>query len=175
MYKWYVLNTMAGKESKARRDLLQRVESRNLQRFFRQVIVPTEMVTETKDNHKVEKEQRVVPGYMLVEMEMNGDTWDLVKGTPNISGFTGGQENQEPPALSKIEVNRLLGINMHQRTQKTVNAFEVGQEIKIIDGPMTDFSGTISEVDEAQRKLKILVAIFGRETPVEVSYDQVRA
>jgi transcriptional antiterminator NusG len=175
MFRWYALNAMSGKENKARRDLLQRAESLNLARKIRRVEIPAETVYSSKDGVRQEKLMRTLPGYMLVEMELDADTWDLVRGTPNLN-FINASEHQEPVALSLFEVENLLGKTNGtgaRASRVASSGYESGQEVKIISGPMTDWNGTVTEVDESTRRLKILVSIFGRETPVEVAYEQV--
>jgi transcription termination/antitermination protein NusG len=138
----------------------------------RRVVVPTETVQEMKDNQKVTVEKRTMPGYVLVNMDLNEDSWAVVKGTPGVTGFVGA--SNEPIPLTQMEVDRLL-----HRSDVAVRApsraqFSIGESVKVISGPLSDFSGEISEINEDASKLKVLVSIFGRETPVEVGYDQVK-
>jgi transcription termination/antitermination protein NusG len=171
MFRWYVINTYSGHENKVKQNLEHRVVSLNQQRAVRQVVVPTETVQEMKDNQKVSVEKRTMPGYVLVNMDLNEDSWSLVKGTPGVTGFVGA--SNEPIPLTQTEVNRLLhreeAVRVPSRAQ-----FSIGESVKVISGPLSDFSGEISEINEDAGKLKVLVSIFGRETPVEVGYDQVK-
>ncbi len=171
MFRWYVVNTYSGHENKVKHNLEHRVVSLGQQRAVRQIVVPTESVSEMKENQKVTVERRTMPGYVLVNMDLTEDSWQLVKGTPGVTGFVGAA--QEPVPLTQAEVDRLL----HQETAERPRSraqFAIGESVKVIAGPLSDFSGEIAEVNEDGQKLKVLVSIFGRETPVEVGFDQVK-
>jgi transcriptional antiterminator NusG len=167
MFRWYVVNTYSGHENKVKQNLEHRIVSLNQQRAVRQVVVPTESVAEMKDNQKVTVEKRTMPGYV----ELNEDSWGLVKGTPGVTGFVGA--SNEPVPLTQMEVDRLLHKEVAVR-ERTRAQFSIGESVKVISGPLSDFSGEISEINEDAGKLKVLVSIFGRETPVEVGFDQVK-
>jgi transcriptional antiterminator NusG len=171
MFRWYVVNTYSGHENKVKHNLEHRIVSLGQQQAVRQIVVPTESVSEMKDNQKITVEKRTMPGYVLVNMDLNEDSWSLVKGTPGVTGFVGA--SNEPVPLTQDEVNRLLhrevAVARPTRTQ-----FTIGESVKVISGPLSDFSGEISEVNEDAQRLKVLVSIFGRETPVEVGFDQVK-
>src|SRR3979411_1090331 len=169
MFRWYVVNTYSGHENKVKHNLEHRVVSLGQQRAVRQIVVPTESVSEMKDNQKVTVERRTMPGYVLVNMDLNEDSWQLVKGTPGVTGFVGA--SNEPVALTAAEVDRLLHREVAQ-TVATKAQFSIGESVKVISGPLSDFSGEISEINQDAQKLKVLVSIFGRETPVEVGFDQ---
>ena len=171
MFRWYVVNTYSGHENKVKQNLEHRVVSLNQKRNVRQVVVPTESVSEMKDNQKVTVEKRTMPGYVLVNMELNEDSWGLVKGTPGVTGFVGA--SNEPVPLTQGEVDRLLHREVAVRERKKAT-FAIGETVKVISGPLSDFSGEISEMNEDASRLKVLVSIFGRETPVEVGFDQVK-
>jgi transcriptional antiterminator NusG len=171
MYRWYVINTYSGHEKKVKQNLEHRVQSLNQQRAVRQVVVPTETVQEMKDNQKVSVEKRTMPGYVLVNMDLTDESWTLVKGTPGVTGFVGASD--QPIPLTQAEVDRLLHREVAVRTPSRAQ-FAIGESVKVISGPLSDFSGEISEINEDAGKLKVLVSIFGRETPVEVGYDQVK-
>ncbi|HEX4033789.1 MAG TPA: transcription termination/antitermination protein NusG, partial [Solirubrobacteraceae bacterium] len=147
------------------------VVSLGQQRAVRQVVVPTEAVSEMKDNQKITIEKRTMPGYVLVNMELDEDSWSLVKGTPGVTGFVGA--SNEPVPLTQMEVDRLLKKEVAVR-ERTRASFAIGESVKVISGPLSDFSGEISEINEDAARLKVLVSIFGRETPVEVGFDQVK-
>ena len=172
MYRWYVVNTYSGHEKKVKQNLEHRVVSLNQKRSVRQVVVPTETVTEMKDNQKVPVEKRTMPGYVLVNMELTDDSWQLVKGSPGITGFVGA--SNEPVPLTQPEVNRLLHKSETAEKVSSKAQFSIGESVKVISGPLSDFSGEISEMNQDAQKLKVLVSIFGRETPVEVGFDQVK-
>jgi transcriptional antiterminator NusG len=171
MFRWYVVNTYSGHENKVKQNLEHRVQSLNQKRFVRQVVVPTETVSEMKDNQKVSVEKRTMPGYVLVNMELNDDSWGLVKNTPGVTGFVGA--SNEPVPLTQTEVDRLLHREVAQKVA-TKAQFSIGEQVKVVSGPLSDFSGEISEINQDAAKLKVLVSIFGRETPVEVGFDQVK-
>jgi transcriptional antiterminator NusG len=190
MFRWYVINTYSGHENKVKHNLEHRVETMGQGRRVRQVVVPTEEVSEIKDGKKVNVEKRTMPGYVLVQMEMTDDAWGLVKNTPGVTGFVGARN--KPLPLSPSEVDNLLqtevpaeaqaapagapvsGGPAAQGREKPRAQFEIGETVKVISGPLSDFSGEIAEINDDAAKLKVLVSIFGRETPVEVGYDQVK-
>ena len=171
MFRWYVINTYSGHENKVKHNIEHRVSTMEQQSNIRQVVVPTEQVSEMKNGQKVQTERRTMPGYVLVNMEMNDDTWTLVKNTPGVTGFVGSRD--KPLPLSKPEVDRLMHRETAERP-RTRAQFSIGESVKVISGPLSDFSGEIAEINEDAAKLKVLVSIFGRETPVEVGYDQVK-
>ena len=171
MFRWYAVNTYSGHENKVKQNLEHRVVSLGQERNVRQIVIPTEQVSEMKDGQKVQTERRTMPGYVLVNMELNDDTWSLVKNTPGVTGFVGSRD--KPVPLSKPEIDRLLHRETAERP-RTRAQFQVGEQVKVISGPLSDFSGEIAEINEDAAKLKVLVSIFGRETPVEVGYDQVK-
>ena len=171
MFRWYVVNTYSGHENKVKHNLEHRIVSLGQQRAVRAVVVPTEAVSEMKDNQKVTVEKRTMPGYVLVHMELNDDSWGVVKGTPGVTGFVGA--SNEPVPLTQPEVDRLLHREVAQKVA-TKAQFSIGESVKVINGPLSDFSGEISEINQDASKLKVLVSIFGRETPVEVGFDQVK-
>jgi transcriptional antiterminator NusG len=172
MFRWYVVNTYSGHENKVKHNLEHRVVSLHQQRAVRQIVVPTESVSEMKDNQKVTVEKRTMPGYVLVQMDLNEDSWSLVKGTPGVTGFVGA--SNEPVPLTQAEVDRLLHTEPIEERRRSRAQFSIGEAVKVVSGPLSDFSGEISEVNEDAQKLKVLVSIFGRETPVEVGFDQVK-
>jgi transcription termination/antitermination protein NusG len=173
MFRWYVVNTYSGHENKVKQNLEHRIVSLGQQRAIRQVVVPTEQVSEMKDNQKVTVEKRTMPGYVLVNMDLNDDSWTLVKGTPGVTGFVGAQASNEPVPLTQSEVDRLLHKEV-ATAPRTRAQFQIGESVKVVSGPLSDFSGEISEINDDAGKLKVLVSIFGRETPVEVGFDQVK-
>ena len=186
MFRWYVINTYSGHENKVKHNLEHRVQTMSQARRVRQVVVPTEQVQEIKDGRKVNVEKRTMPGYVLVQMEMTDDAWGLVKNTPGVTGFVGSRN--KPLPLSQSEVDNLLHTETPGQAaaagapadgdgaqrQKPRAQYEIGETVKVIAGPLSDFSGEIAEINDDAAKLKVLVSIFGRETPVEVGYDQVK-
>ena len=171
MFRWYVINTYSGHENKVKHNLEHRVQTMSQTRRVRQVVVPTEQVQEIKDGRKVNVEKRTMPGYVLVQMEMTDDAWGLVKNTPGVTGFVGA--SNEPIPLTQAEVDRLLHREVAVRAPSRAQ-FAIGESVKVISGPLSDFTGEIAEINEDAARLKVLVSIFGRETPVEVGYDQVK-
>ena len=141
------------------------------ERSVRRIVIPTEQIQEMKDGQRVQIERRTMPGYVLVNMDLNEDSWGLVKGTPGVTGFVGAQN--KPVPLNQVEIDRLLNREVAERP-RTRAQFGVGETVKVVSGPLSDFSGEISEINEDAMKLKVLVSIFGRETPVEVGFDQVK-
>jgi transcription termination/antitermination protein NusG len=171
MFRWYAVNTYSGHENKVKQNLEHRVVSLGQQGNVRQVVIPTEQIQELKDGQKIQKEQRTMPGYLLVNMNLTDDSWGLVKNTPGVTGFVGAQN--KPVPLNQPEVDRLLNRETAERPRARAQ-FSIGESVKVVSGPLSDFSGEISEINEDAAKLKVLVSIFGRETPVEVGFDQVK-
>jgi transcriptional antiterminator NusG len=173
MFQWYVVNTYSGHENKVKQNLEHRIQSMGAQRRFRRVIVPTETVIETKDGQKVQIEKRVLPGYVLVNADLDDEAWTVVKNTPGVTGFVGA--GNKPVPLSKPEVDRILhtGAGDAGRPRAEVE-FQLGESVKVTSGPLSDFDGEIIEVNPEQQKLKVLVDIFERQVPVELAFDQVK-
>jgi transcription termination/antitermination protein NusG len=171
VHRWYVINTYSGHENKVKMNLERRVASLGQRTAVREVIVPTEHIVETKDGQKVPTEKRVLPGYVLVHMEMTDDTWQLVKNTPGVTGFVGSAS--KPMPLSQGEIDRLLKTSTDAKPRVRAD-FTVGESVKVIGGPLSDFTGEIAEINAEAGRLKVLVSIFGRETPAELSFDQVK-
>ena len=172
MFQWYVINTYSGHENKVKANLEHRIVSMSQQSRFRRVVVPTEQVVETKDGQKVQTEKRVLPGYVLVNMDMTDEAWTVVKGTPGVTGFVGA--GAKPVPLSKTEVDRILHTQTTMERPRALAEFELGESVKVTSGPLSDFDGEIVDVDQDQQKLKVLVNIFERQVPVELSFDQVK-
>jgi transcriptional antiterminator NusG len=171
MFRWYAVNTYSGHEKKVKQNLEHRTTSLGQQRNVRQIVIPTEQVSEMKDGQKIQVERRTMPGYVLVNMDLNEDSWGLVKNTPGVTGFVGSA--QKPVPLNQAEIDRLLNRETAERP-RTRAQFSIGESVKVVSGPLSDFSGEISEINDDAAKLKVLVSIFGRETPVEVGFDQVK-
>jgi transcriptional antiterminator NusG len=174
MFHWYVINTYSGHENKVKANLEHRIESMNQLQRFRRVVVPTEQVIETKDGQKVQTEKRVLPGYVLVNMDLNDEAWIVVKGTPGVTGFVGA--GAKPVPLSQSEVERILhtGAAPGAPAPKAQVEFTLGEAVKVTSGPLSDFDGEIVDVNADQQKLKVLVDIFERQVPVELGFDQVK-
>ena len=173
MFRWYAINTYSGHENKVKTNLEHRIVSMNQAPRFRRVVVPTEQVIETKDGQKVQAEKRILPGYVLVNMDLDDDAWILVKNTPGVTGFVGS--GAKPVPLSQGEVDRILrtGTATGERPRAQVE-FSLGESVKVTSGPLSDFDGEIVDVNPDQQKLKVLVDIFERQVPVELTFDQVK-
>ena len=173
MFRWYVINTYSGHENKVKANLEHRIVSMNQQPRFRRVVVPTEQVIETKDGQKVQAEKRVLPGYVLVNMDLDDDAWSVVKNTPGVTGFVGAAGKPIPP--SQPEVDRILrtGVATAERARAQVE-YALGESVKVTSGPLSDFDGEIVDVQPDAQKLKVLVDIFERQVPVELGFDQVK-
>ncbi len=173
MFRWYVINTYSGHEKKVKANLEHRIDSMGQRQRFRRVVVPTEHVIETKEGQKVQIEKRILPGYVLVNMNLDDDSWGVVKNTPGVTGFAGPAG--KPVPLQQGDVDRLLqtGTATAERARSTVE-FTLGESVKVTSGPLSDFDGEIVEVNPEQQKLKVLVDIFERQVPVELAFDQVK-
>ena len=175
MFQWYVINTYSGHENKVKANLEHRIVSMNQSPRFRRVIVPTEQVVETKDGQKVQTEKRVLPGYVLVNMDLNDEAWTVVKNTPGVTGFVGA--GAKPSPLSQAEVDRILhagGGPGGAAAPRAQVEFSLGESVKVTSGPLSDFDGEIVDVNADAQKLKVLVDIFERQVPVELGFDQVK-
>ena len=171
--KWYVLHTYSGYENKVKKNLESRIETMGLENNVFGIEIPTETVTEIKEGgRRVESEKKVFPGYVLVRMELDDRSWAAVRNTPGVTGFVGSQGNPEP--LTRDEFNKIMKRSSTAAPKKSVSSsLEVGQAVKVVSGPLAEFDGTISEVMPDAGKVKVMVSIFGRETPVELSFGQV--
>jgi len=170
MKRWFVIHTYSGYENKVRTNLEHRIASMDMENKIFQVVIPTEDVMEIKAGKKVVSQKKVFPGYILVQMELDDDSWYVVRNTPGVTGFVGS--NAKPAALSEEEVDKILH-RVAAGKPKPTTEFSEGQTVKVINGPLADFTGTISELNMDQSKMKVLVSIFGRETPVELAFSQV--
>lgn len=175
--KWYVVHTYSGYENKVKQTLETRIEMYGLEDSIVDIQIPTETVTEIKEGgRRVESEKKVLPSYVLVRMEMNDRNWAVVRNTPGVTGFV-GPESSTPSPLTRTEFNKIMHRNDASAgvavPKKTSTSLEVGQTVKVTSGPLAEFDGIVSEVSPEAGKVKVLVSIFGRETPVELSFDQV--
>jgi transcriptional antiterminator NusG len=171
--RWYVMHVYSGFEKKAKQAILEKAEKLGLSDSFEDILVPTEEVVELKRGQKVSAERKFFPGYVLIKMEMTDQTWHLVRDTPKVTGFLGGSGTRPVP-ISEVEAQRIMsqvkeGI---ERPRPSIT-FEIGEQVRVSDGPFNSFNGTVEEVDEERSRLKVAVSIFGRSTPVELEYTQV--
>ncbi|MHB8763505.1 MAG: transcription termination/antitermination protein NusG [Deferrisomatales bacterium] len=170
--QWYVVHTYSGYENRAKVALEQRVKELALEDRFGQVLVPSEKVVEVVKGEKRTSSRKFFPGYILVQMELDNDTWYLVKNTPKITGFVGGATN--PPSISDEEVQKIIGQMEEGRAHpKPKFEFSKGEQVKVIDGPFSNFGGIVEDVNQDKARLRVLVSIFGRATPVELEFFQV--
>jgi transcriptional antiterminator NusG len=170
--KWYVIHTYSGYENKARANLEERVKNLGKSALFSEILVPTETVVELVKGKKKTSQRKIFPGYMLVKMELNDETWHIVRDTPKVTGFAG--EGTKPIPIPDDEVEEVIA----QMKEGVVKAkpkvsLTVGDNVRVIDGPFVNFVGTVEEVKPDKRKVKVLVSIFGRSTPVELDFIQV--
>jgi transcriptional antiterminator NusG len=171
--KWYVVHAYSGFEKNVARALQERIDLSQLKEFFGSIMVPTEEVVEMRAGQKRRSERKFFPGYVLVEMELNDETWHLVKETPRVMGFIGGTADHPAP-LSDKEADAILDrveAGSEKATPKTV--FEPGEIVRVVDGPFNDFNGVVEEVNYEKSRLHVAVTIFGRSTPVELDFGQV--
>ncbi len=171
--KWYILHTYAGHENKVARSLKQRVEAMHFEDRIFDIIVPTRNTIKVSQGKKETVKEKIFPGYVLVKMIMDDETWVMVRSTQGVTSFIGGGNGNKPTPISEKEVAAIQKF-MDQEEPMYKVSFVTGEAVKITDGPFTDFLGTIDSIDEARGKLKVLVSIFGRETPVELDFLQVK-
>ena len=169
---WYVVHTYSGFENRAKQNLEERIKNLGQEKFFSSILVPTETVVELVKGKRKTSQRKIFPGYLLVQMELNEETWHIVKDTPKITGFAG--DSMKPAPLSEKEVEEILSqIKEGVSKARPKVSFNIGDDVRVIDGPFVNFIGTIEEVKPEKRKLKVLVSIFGRSTPVELDFIQV--
>ena len=170
--KWYAINTYSGYENRAKLLLEERIVSHDMAELFGEVLVPTENVVEVRQGAKRNLKKKFFPGYMFVQMIMDKETWHLVKGTNKVTGFVGGGMN--PPPVPEREIKKITEqVEEGIVAPKITQAFDEGMTIRVIDGPFVNFNGTVEEVRPEKQKLRVMVLIFGRSTPVELDYGQV--
>ena len=170
--KWYVVHAYSGFEKKVAQSIEEQAKQAGMDAMFERVLVPTEEVVEIRRGSKVNSERKFFPGYVLVKMEMTDQSWHLVKNTPKVTGFLGGQGR--PSAISEAEAQHILHqVEEGVERPKPSVVFEIGEQVRVCDGPFNSFNGMVEEVDEERARLKVAVSIFGRATPVELEYSQV--
>ncbi len=170
--KWYVVNTYSGYENRAKLGLLERAKSLGMTDQLGDILIPTEQVVEVRKGERRTSTRQFFPGYILVQMDLNNESWHFVKNTPKITGFVGGATN--PPPIPAHEVARITNQMKEGEKEPTmIHSFQEGDSIKVTDGPFSNFGGRVEHVDEEKKRLKVLVQIFGRDTPVELEFSQV--
>lgn len=171
--RWYVVHAFSGFEKHVQKALKEHIARAGMQEKFGEILVPTEEVVEMKSGQKAISERKFFPGYVLVQMDMNDETWHLVKSTPKVTGFVGGSATKPTPISEKEVQNILHQIQEGVEKPKPKVLFEVGEAVRVREGPFTDFHGSVEEVNYDKSKLRVSVSIFGRSTPVELEFGQV--
>jgi transcriptional antiterminator NusG len=173
--KWYVLRAISGKEKKVKEYIENEIARGDLQGFVTQVLLPAEKVYQIRNGKKISKERSLYPGYVLIEAALVGEVTHILRNIPNVIGFLGATKGGDPVPMRQNEVNRILGKvdEMADSNEELNNPFMVGETVKVIDGPFNGFNGTIEEINEEKKKLQVMVKIFGRKTPLELSFLQV--
>lgn len=170
--RWYVVHAYSGFEKKVADFIREQAEKKGLSDKIEDVLVPTENVISVKNGAKVESERKFFPGYVLVKMDMSNETWLLVNGTPKVTGFLGGKN---PTPISESEAQRIMSqVKEGVEKPRSMLTYEVGEQVRVCDGPFASFVGTVEEADAVKERLKVLVSIFGRPTPVDLNYTQVK-
>lgn len=170
--RWYIIHVYSGFENKVAQSIREKADNQGLGEAFEQILVPTEKVVEVRKGQKVDTEQKHFPGYVLVKMRMTDQSWHLVKNTPKVTGFLGA--GGKPAPITEAEAGRIMKLVQEggEKPRPSV-IYEVGEQVRVSDGPFATFSGTVEEVDEERARLKVSVSIFGRATPVELEFNQV--
>ena len=173
--KWYVIRAVTGKERKVKEQLDAEIDRYGIQDYISQILIPTEKVYQIRKGKKISKERNYLPGYILIEAELSGEIPHIIRNITNVIGFLGEKKGSAPVPLREAEVNRILGkVDELTDSEESINIpYVVGESVKVIDGPFNNFTGVIEEVNEEKRKLKVMVKIFGRKTPLELGYLQV--
>jgi transcriptional antiterminator NusG len=173
--KWYVLRAIGGKEKKVKEYIDSEIARLKLQEFITQVLIPTEKIYQIRNGKKISKERNYFPGYVIIEAALVGEIPHILKNIPNVIGFLGQKGTEDPTSLRMSEVNRILGkVDELAAGDEELNTpFYIGESVKVIDGPFNSFTGIIEEVNDEKKKLKVMVKIFGRKTPLELSFMQV--
>jgi len=173
MLQWYILQVYSGNEKKIENELLVQIEKKGLRENIEQILIPSEKVVEMKRGKKVDMERKFFPGYMLIRMIMDDEIWHIVRNLPKVYGFLGGKKG-EPIPVSQSEIDSILN-QMKEGVEKPKPSvsFEIGEQVRVSDGPFSSFNGMVEEVDEEKARLKVSVSIFGRATPVNLEYSQV--
>ena len=172
MKNWYIVQTFSGFEQKVSEILKDIIKKKNLEDKIEDVLVPMHEVTEVKRGKRVQRKKKYFPSYVLVKMEMNKEFYHMIKNIQKVTGFLGG--GGSPTPVSEIEINKIMGrISEGTMIPKTQISFDIGEQVKVCEGPFASFSGLVEEVDEEKSRLKVSVSIFGRPTPIELEYNQV--
>ena len=171
--KWYIIHAASGSEKKVRDAIFEQVEKRNMSEFFEEVIIPSVESSDVRRGKKVLTEKKIMPGYILVKMNMTNEAWHLVKSIPKVGAFLGS--GAKPSPVSDFEVQRIMSHISSGAISLSTVSYEIGKVVKVIDGPFESFSGVVEDVDMVKSRLRVSVSIFGRETPLDLGFDQVES
>ena len=170
--RWYVVNAYSGFEKKVAESIRDQARQKGMEAVFAEILVPTEEVVEMRRGQRINAERKILPGYVLIKMDLSDESWHLVKNTPKVTGFLG--DRGKPSPISEAEAQRIMNqVKEGVERPKPSITFEIGEQVRVSDGPFTSFNGSVEEVDEERARLKVAVSIFGRSTPVELEYSQV--
>lgn len=171
--RWYVVHAYSGFESHVKRSMEERIKLHGMEDMFGEIMIPTEEVVEMREGQKHKSDRKFFPGYVLVEMEMNDDTWHLVKDVPRVMGFIGGT-SAKPAAITEKEANEILSrVQEGAEKPRPKTLFEPGEVVRVTDGPFNDFNGVVEEVNYEKNRLRVSILVFGRSTPVDLEFGQV--
>lgn len=173
--KWYVVRSVSGQENKVKEYIESDIQRNNLSDYLKQILVPTEKVVQIRNGKKINKERVYFPGYIMIQARLEGEVPHIIKSVNGVIGFLGETKGGDPVPLRRAEVNRMLGKvdELAEQVDNIAIPFKMGETIKVVDGPFNGFNGTVEKINEEKRKLEVMVKIFGRKTPLELSYMQV--
>jgi transcription termination/antitermination protein NusG len=172
--RWYIVHAFSNFENKVAQSLKEQADQRNLAHLFDEILVPSEEVAEVRKGRRVMVDRKLYPGYVLVNVDLTDEAYHLIKNTPKVTGFLGADKSKPVP-ISTSEAERIKGqvVEAGENKKKPMILFEIGEQVKVADGPFASFNGTVEEVDDTKQRVKVAVSIFGRATPVELEYSQV--
>lgn len=171
-FSWYIVHTLSGSEKKVKQTILEQAERKNMSHLFEEVLVPVVEIPEIKKGKQVNSEKKFLPGYILIKMDLTDEAWHLVKSVPKVSGFLGS--GTRPSKVPEKEVQKIMEqIDSNPALMATKKVYDIGENVKVIDGPFESFTGVVEEVDVAKMRLRVSVSIFGRATPIDLSFNQI--